>query len=485
MKAGQPQRAVMVLSPVMQHASKHLPTVVTYARALGMIGQHVRSADVYALACRQAPSKIDLRTEYAIVLKRSGHYDKALKNIKHVRSIQQWYSKAVFMHADVLMDMSRYEEAAAILNDYEQHAPAHEQTAENAAQLCSTRVRFVPKQISAAALIDDVLTHSANEQVSTNLRSVLCARGANMLEMLDRCDEAIEVQARAKALRGSPWDAKAHTRRMQAGVKAWTSEEAANLPVSTIDGSGHIFIVGMPRSGTSLLEQMLSRHPELQPLGERNDMTVVAGSTQPPPVGLLPIVSDLSRWTPEHCQKIAEHTKAVIDKLREPGKRCVIDKQPFNFAHVPLMARVLPGCRVIHMLRDPRDTCISYHMQWFNGAHGQANSFDTLGQYYRDYRQMMDAWEQLQAPTMRPEMLSVRYEELVRNPEPIARQLLAFLGLDYDPVVLDHTASDRIVATASRDQVKKKLYTSSIARWKRFEKHLGPLKEHAGQYFTD
>ena len=485
MKSGKPQQAVATLNPVIPHAAKYLPTLVTYARGLGMIGQHARSADVYGIICKQAPSKIDLRTEYAVVLKRSGQYDRALDHTRRARSIQKWFSRAVFMEADTLMDMSRHEEAAAVLSDYEQNVPEHERTAHNAAQLCSTRVRLVPRLISAASLIDDVLAHSKNEQVSKNLRSVLCARGANMLDMLDRCDEAMAVQARSKALRDLPWDAAGHTQRMRAAVKAWTSDEAKGLPVSAVDGSGHIFIVGMPRSGTSLLEQMLSRHPAIQPLGERNDMTIVAGATQPPPIGLLPIVSDLSRWTPEHCQKIAEHTKNVIDKLREPGKQFVVDKQPFNFAHMPLMARVLPGCRVIHILRDPRDTCISYYMQWFNGAHGQANSFDTLGRYYRDYRQMMDAWEQLEAPAMRPEMMNVRYEELVSDPEPIARQLLGFLGLDFDPVVLDHTSTDRIVATASRDQVKNKLYTSSVQRWKRFEKHLGPLQEHAGEYFQD
>jgi Tfp pilus assembly protein PilF len=485
MKSGQPQQAVALLNPVISHASKFLPALVTYARGLGMIGQHARSAEVYSVVCKQAPEKIDLRTEYAVVLKRSGQYDKALENVRHARSIQKWFSRAVFLEADVLMDMSQHEEAAAILTDYAENAPEIERTPQNAAQLCSTRVRLVPKLISAESFVDEVLLHSANEQVSKNLRSVLCARAANMLDMLDRCDEAIEVQARSKELRGLKWDAESHTRRMEAGVKAWTSDEAKGLPVSTVDGSGHIFIVGMPRSGTSLLEQMLSRHPEIQPLGERNDMTVVAGTTQQPAPGLLPIVSDLTKWTPEHCQKIAEHTKGVIDKLREPGKRFVVDKQPFNYAHVPLMARVLPGCRVIHILRDPRDTCISYHMQWFNGSHGQANSFDTLGQYYRDYRRMMDAWQQLEAPMMRPELMDVHYEDLVSDPEPVAHQIMEFLGLEFDPIVLDHTSSSRIVTTASRDQVKNKLYTSSVQRWKRFEKHLGPLAEHAGEYFKD
>lgn len=485
MKSGKPQQAVAMLNPVMPYASRFLPTLVTYARGLGMIGQHARSAEVYAVIVERAPEKIDLRTEYSIVLKRSGHYERSLENIRHVRTIHKWFSQAVFIEADLLMDMSRHEEAAELLNEYVLNAPKSEQTPQNAAQLCSTRVRLVPKLISAESFIDEVLAHSANEKVSKNLRSVLCARAANMLDMLDRCDEAVEVQLRSKELRGLKWDAEAHTQRIEAGIKAWTSEEAKNLPVSNIDGSGHLYIVGMPRSGTSLLEQMLSRHPKIQPLGERNDMTIVAGATTTAPPGRLPIVTDFSKWTPEHCQKISDYTKNAIDKLRKPGARYVVDKQPFNYAQVPLMSRVLPGCKVIHILRDPRDTCISYFMQWFNGPHGQADSFDNLGRYYRDYRKMMAAWESLEPPALRPEMMQVHYEDLVTDPEPVVRQIMEFLGMDFDPAVLDHTSNTRIVSTASRDQVKNKLYTSSVQRWKRFEKHLGPLEEHAGQYFRD
>ncbi|MFI4870791.1 MAG: sulfotransferase domain-containing protein, partial [Phycisphaerales bacterium JB061] len=79
----------------------------------------------------------------------------------------------------------------------------------------------------------------------------------------------------------------------------------------------------------------------------------------------------------------------------------------------------------------------------------------------------------------------VHYEDLVTDPEPVVRQIMEFLGMEFDPAVLDHTSNTRIVSTASRDQVKNKLYTSSVQRWKRFEKHLGPLEEHAGQYFRD
>ncbi len=480
---GKPQDAIRTLQPVIQFAQKMPKVLLVYAQALGNLNQHERCADTLRTICKQIPSDPHPRTEYAVALARCGKYESALENARKARAIVPDYTRAANLEAELLMDLGRNEEALAAIDAYLSQSPAKKLDVTSRAHICSTKSRLAPRLVPAEEIVDDLIAYARNEEVKGYLRGIIAARAARLLDVLGRYDEAMELSALAKQIRNLPWDPANHTRRTDAMIAAWTSEAASKLPVASVDGSGMIFIVGMPRSGTSLVEQMLARHPDIQALGERNELILAAGQFQPPRPGLLPMISELARFTPDHIAKVAEFLVSRFNAQRERGVRFLVDKQPFNFLYVPLIARLLPGAKVLHTTRDGRDTCISYHMQWFNGSHGQANSFDTLGRYYADYRRTMDAWQALPAPDQRPEMMDVSYESLVTDPESVMRGVMGFLGMPFDPVVLDTAASDRVVATASRDQVKSEVYTSSVARWKRYEKHLGPFMKHAGGYF--
>ncbi len=482
LRAGQPHKAVATLQPAMQFAEKVFPALVIYARAISMLSQHERAAAVFQKALKLKPSDSGVRTEFAISLKRAGRFDQSLSHVQRARETAPWEPRAAMLEAELLMDLGEEEKAVELLNGFDQNAPESVRTPHHLSHLCTTRMRLAPKHYEPGPLLEEARGYVDDERIHPKQRALVASRISVLLDKQGEYDAAIEANTHCKQLRAVPWDPDQHTRRVDACIKAWTSEAAADLPKSTVDGSGMIFVLGMPRSGSSLLEQMLSRHLDVHPLGERNDITLAAGTVDRPPPRLLPLVSDLSKFTPELCQQIAEHVQRTVREANRAGKRMTVDKQPFNFAHVPLLARILPGCKVLHTLRDPRDVAVSYHTLWFNGDHGQANSFETLGRYYRDYRRMMDAWAELRAPDQRPEMMDVHYERVVTDPEEIMREVLAFVGLEYDPSVLDHTQSDRVVATASRDQVKSGLYSSSVARWKRYEKHLGPFIEHASEY---
>ncbi|GAB5497306.1 MAG: hypothetical protein Phyf2KO_23860 [Phycisphaerales bacterium] len=485
LRAGQPHQAVTALQPVMPFAEKSYPALVIYARAISMLSQHERAAAVFQKALKLKPSDSGVRTEFAVSLKRSGRFDQSLAQIQRARKTAPWEPRSVMLEAELQMDLGEEEKAIALLDGFDQNAPESARTPHHLSHLCTTRMRLSPKHYDPKPLLDEARVYIDDERIHPKQRALVASRIALLLDKQGEYDAAIEANNRCKKLRAIPWDADDHTRRVEACMKAWTSKAAADLPKSSVDGSGMIFVLGMPRSGSSLLEQMLSRHPDVHPLGERNDITFAAGAIDRPPPRLLPLIGDLSKLTPELCKQIAEHLQRSVREANPAGKPMTVDKQPFNYAHVPLLARLLPGCKVLHTLRDPRDVAVSYHTLWFNGDHGQANSFETLGKYYRDYRRVMDAWAKLPAPDQRPEMMDVHYEHVVAEPERVMRDVLAFVGLDYDPAVLDHTQADRVVATASRDQVKSGLYSSSVARWKRYEKHLGPFIEHAGEYIDD
>ncbi len=149
---------------------------------------------------------------------------------------------------------------------------------------------------------------------------------------------------------------------------------------------------------------------------------------------------------------------------------------PYNFLHLGLIALMFPRARIIHCVRDPIDTCLSCYFQ--NFVRGNFFAFDLghAGLYYRQYERLMAHWgEVLDLP-----ILQVRYEEHVAEPEKVCRDMLEFLELDWDPACLQFHESRRFTKTASRDQVREPIYTSSAGRWRNYERHIGPLIEALG-----
>ncbi len=483
--SGKPHEAIKALMPVIQFAQKMPKVLLVYAQALGNIRQHERCAETLRTVCKQIPSDPHTRTEYAVALARCGKYESALENARKARVLVPHYTRAANLEAELLMDLGRNEEALETIETFLRDAPEGALDVTSRAHMCGAKSRLVPKLVAADEVVDDLVAFAKNKEVKSYLRGIIAARAAKLLDTIGRYDEAIELTKLSKNIRDLPWDYPAHTKRIDGLISTWTSEAAARLPRGEADGSGMIFIVGMPRSGTSLLEQMLARNPGTQATGERNDLVRISGLIDPPKSGELPMVTDLSRLAAKSIKKLSSMLANEINARRLRGTKFIIDKQPFNYLYVPLIAKLLPGAKVLHTVRDGRDTCISYYMQWFNGNHGQCNSFGTLGRYYADYRRTMDAWKSLPAPDQRPEMIDVSYEALVAEPERVMREVMGFLGMDFDPIVLDTAATDRVVATASRDQVKSEIYTSSVERWRRYEKHLAPFMRHAGQYFEN
>lgn len=238
------------------------------------------------------------------------------------------------------------------------------------------------------------------------------------------------------------------------------AEQPSDLPV---------FIVGMPRSGTSLVEQILSTHPHVFGAGEREDMRRITRqiSTQldcsyP---GFTP------RLDPSLLTPIARDHIQTLRGLDAKALR-ITDKMPTNFLYLGLISLLLPNCRIIHCLRDPRDTCLSCYFHDFVG-HPYSYDLGHLGTYYRQYRILMDHWKQvLDIP-----ILEVHYEQLVKETEGVCRQILEFCQLDWDPVCLSFYRSNRVTKTASGKQVKQPIYTTSMSRYRHYQAHLDPLLE--------
>lgn len=241
-------------------------------------------------------------------------------------------------------------------------------------------------------------------------------------------------------------------------------------------GKTPVFIVGMPRSGTTLLEQILASCEGIHGAGELSFISDISEATfRGPQAKPFPLaVPDL---TP---QKLADMGQQYMERAWRlaPNAALLVDKMPENFFYVGLIRLMLPQAKIIHIVRDPMDSCFSCLAQLFDGDK-QAFAYDQgmLGRYYGRYARLMAHWHAV----LDDAILPVRYEDLVHDTEGQAKGVLDYLGLPWDARCLDFHRNPRRVNTASAAQVRKPIYTSSVKRWQRFAQHLGPLQQLVAQ----
>jgi len=250
--------------------------------------------------------------------------------------------------------------------------------------------------------------------------------------------------------------------------QAQRADNSSELPV---------FIIGMPRSGTSLVEQILSSHPRVFGGGELKWVIDVIQEAQAVIGSAFPYPQCLNDASQTHCNILAGLYLRKLAVLSGGQAVRTTDKMTANFWNLGLIALLFPRGRIIHCQRDPMDTCLSIYFQNFSEGHGFAYDLREIGKAYNLYLEMMAHWRKvLDYP-----ILDVHYEDLVNNQESMTRRLLDFCDITWDYKCLQFQDSDRMVFTASSDQVRRPMYKSSIHRWKNYQSHLGPLLEALGK----
>lgn len=237
-----------------------------------------------------------------------------------------------------------------------------------------------------------------------------------------------------------------------------------------------IFIVGMPRSGTTLVESIAASHPAVTAGGEMPFMdllTLDLGIASADPVKYNAMISALTR-----PQVSAMARKYLQDGRVLAGTTALFtDKMPHNFMNIGLIRLMFPKARIIHCLRDPIDTCLSIYTNAMTPAHNYYKSdLATLGTYYRHYQNLMAYWHEM----FPGKILDIHYEDVVANTELNSRRIIEYLGLPWRDEVLKREGSQGAVKTLSAWQVRQPIYSSAKGKWRRFEKHLGPLIEALG-----
>jgi tetratricopeptide (TPR) repeat protein len=265
-------------------------------------------------------------------------------------------------------------------------------------------------------------------------------------------------------MRATPYRHEAHARFVDDLIRVYSREALARVQAGASDSARPVFICGMPRSGTSLVEQIIASHPDAQGAGELNFWAAV----------LYKHEDGVRRGLIEEPlrRKLAQAYLSVLT-AHSPDAARVADKAPINSDYLGLIHSVFPNARFIYMRRDPIDTCLSCYFQQFPPTLNYTMDLDDLGHYYREHHRLVGHWSRvLPAQTL----LEVPYADLTADQENWTRRILEFVGLPWNERCLDFHQTVRPVTTASTWQVRQKMYRTSVERWRNYEKFIGPLR---------
>ena len=417
-------------------ALEHAPDMLEAHIGLGKIhttlGAHALAREHYETVLRQRPDHVEAIAGLALLHERCGELDEAYGRVCQ------------------LVDLGCHQ--TTIANVYTNLCGHYD--------ACAEAVRYA--EATLASLAED---HHRERQV---LHYVLGRRYDKMGEY----DKAFRHYQQANRQFPIHYDAAAHADLVTGIIRTFSPAFMMTAPRAGDRSNRPVFIVGMPRSGTSLLEQVLASHPEVAAGGELENISdMVAGEG-----GIIASKGGYPGGVPElngaQLDALAQSYHAHLREISTDARH-VTDKMPHNFMALGLIALLFPGARVIHCTRDPLDTCLSIYFQDFTRHHDYALDLENIGTHYRQYQRLMRHWRNvLDIP-----MLDVAYQDLVRDQEATTRRLLDFCGLEWDPACLAFHRSERVVNTASYSQVRQPMHSGSVERWRHYERHLDGLKD--------
>jgi tetratricopeptide (TPR) repeat protein len=258
-----------------------------------------------------------------------------------------------------------------------------------------------------------------------------------------------------------------HARYVDDLVRTYTGEALAHAREGMSDSDRPVLVVGMPRSGTSLVEQIIASHPTAHGAGELEFWTGVVHKREQAVRSAMPGEAARHRLAREYLRVLDEHA---------PRASRIVDKAPMNADYLGLIHAVFPRARMIYLQRDPIDTCLSCYFQQFSAVLNFTMDLSDLADYYREHRRLIAHWRAALPPEV---FLEVPYAELVTDQEKWIRRIIEFAGLPWDDRCLDFHKTARAVTTASSWQVRQKIYKTSVQRWRNYEKFIGPLRSLA------
>ncbi len=460
---GEYHKAVASFQVAIQLNPDLLGAHVSLGRQLALLGALGEAVDCYNKALSIYPGDENLCFGLALVRRYQGRHDEAMSIYREILENNPQNHMAIAGEAEIFEMKGQREEAYGKIRTLIEMGGMNGMGADVYLRICRS-VGTCEEAISLAQMLlgGDLLMLSQKASVHNSL--------GKLYDKLADYDEAFLHFEQSNMLQDLSYDPATQEETVDNLISAFNPNTLAKIARGSNRSELPILILGMPRSGTTLVEQILASHPQVFGAGELDDINEIVN---PLPKAIYPRhVGNMKQST------LDELAQAYLDRLHDydPEAKRVTDKMPANFINLGLVAIMLPGARVIHCVRDPLDTCLSIYFQRFNLTHNYATDFANLGHFHKEYERLMAHWKSvLDIP-----ILEVNYADMIADQEKVSREIVAFSGLEWDDRCLQFHKTGRDVATASYDQVRKPVYTSSLGRWKHYEKHLGPLKEALG-----
>jgi tetratricopeptide (TPR) repeat protein len=402
----------------------------------------------------------------ALVEKALGNFDQAFSHLRTARHLRPDYLDAIAIEATLLEIIGHKQEAFDLLAKYVDQGFVNTNLAvsfANVARHFGQEERALSVLRRALDLPD--LAHAHRLELHFEL--------GRRLDAMKRYDEAFAHFREANRLKGAVYDHNRQRLLVDELIRAFGERGFPGYARASNTSELPLFIVGMPRSGTSLVESILASHPAVFGAGELDFMGLFC-RLLPPGLdagqNLFEVMRKLDGAT---LDRIADEYLAMLRRLGGASVVRVTDKLPYNFFWLGLLTLLFPRARVIHCQRDPRDTCLSIYFQNFAGQHHYAYDLRHIGLYYREHLRLMAHWRGMGTLPM----LEVQYESLVQSPETQLPRIVEFCGLPWDDSCSRFYVSDRVTKTASYDQVRRPIYGSGVGRWRNYEAFLSPLIE--------
>jgi tetratricopeptide (TPR) repeat protein len=455
-------RAALGLSPTIVQAHTNLGVLLAAADETDEAIAH------YEQAIQLQPQNVEAHYHLGNALRQRQDMASATRTYEHALLIEATYTPARDALADTCMELG--DEAGAKAH---WQAALREHPADVRALLGLAKAGWLTPDDPG---VDQIEARLREPNLSDDVTSRLHFAAAYILDRAGEIDRAFEHFRQGNAARralihqcGGGFNSEEYAHWVQRLIDTFTPDYFRRTKGFGVTSELPVFIVGMPRSGTTLVEQILSNHSRVHGAGELKDIGRI--------VARLSSQSGLGRISSEwlgglEAAQSREIAEAHLNRLARLGGKAirVTDKMPVNLFHLGLIATLFPRARVIHCRRDARDVCLSCFMQFFDGLYF-AWDLDDLGKYYRGYERVMAHW----ATALPLRVHQVVYEELVVNPDTIIRQVLNFCDLSWEDQCREFHKNTRPVRTVSRSQVRKPVYTTSVGQWQRYAAYLGPL----------
>lgn len=490
------EEAIEKLTVAVERQPSFVQAVKNLGSAYSRAGNAELAMEQYHKALKLAPNDTGILFNVAVSGMELGRFEDAERALREIEKKAPNDFRCQMIFGNLLMERGRIDESMTYFQKAAEHGGDQVLVNLGLGRACSRLGRFSeaadyynkvlsidPTFTDALAGLSTISGNNDAEKLISQLESMLEIADLpdqtsrriqfSLGEVCDKAglfDKAFGYYGNGNALKDASFDQPAYEQLITDMIEFFSAEYFEKWNGIGNCSERPVFVVGTPRSGTTLTEQILASHSQVFGAGEldyfgnlqRNVSSRIGGDEAYP--------SCLDQIGGELADELAAD---FLDHLAEKDATAlrVVDKMPGNFLHLGLIALLFPNVKIIHCQRNPMDACLSIYFQDFGGHHPYAYDLENLGFYYKQYQRLMDHWRQV----LPNPMLDSNYEELVANQEEMSRRLVDFVGLEWEDACLEFHKTERVVKTASIWQARQPIYTKSVERWRNYENHLGPL----------